>query len=71
MDKQNIIQHYVGYIEILIDEGEVITLDEALDYIKDMFRSDTSSKDLKANRFIGLDYLLEESKKRLIEIGLN
>lgn len=69
--KEQIIEHYAGYVEILIDEGEQFTLESALNYAMEMFKEDTNDwKDCKANRFIGKDNLQKGLKKRFIEIGL-
>lgn len=71
MNNNQIIEHYAGYIEILIAEGYQLTLKEALNYACGMFKEDTTKRrDCRANRFIGGEKLKQELKKRLIEIGL-
>lgn len=71
MTTEQIIEHYVGYVEIITSEGNKLTLNEAVNYAYEMFKEDTTTrKDCRANRFIGGEKLKQELKKRFIEIGL-
>lgn len=71
MKNNQIIDHYAGYIEILIMEGNKLTLQEAMNYAYEMFKEDTTKwKDCRANRFVGGEKLKQELKKRFIELGL-
>lgn len=71
MNNNQIIEHYAGYIEILITEGNNLTLEEAMNYAYEMFKEDTTKwKDCRANRFIGGTKLIQGLKERFIEIGL-
>lgn len=71
MKNKQIIEHYAGYVEIIISEGNKLTLEEAVNYAYEMFKEDTTRrKNCRANRFIGGEKLKHELKKRFIEIGL-
>lgn len=71
MKNNQIIDHYAGYIEILIMEGNKFTLQEAMNYAYEMFKEDTTQRrDCRANRFVGGEKLKQELKKRFIELGL-
>ena len=71
MNNNQIIEHYAGYIEILITEGNNLTLEEAMNYAYEMFKEDTTRwKDCRVNRFIGIEKLKQGLKERFIEIGL-
>lgn len=70
-EQEKIIEHYVGYVEILISEGENLTLEEAVDYAMNLFKEDTTKwKDCKANRFFGKENLKNAIKEKFIEMGL-
>lgn len=71
MTTNQIIEHYAGYVEILISEGTKFTLEEAINYALAMFKEDTSRwKELRSNRFIGLAKLKQELKKRFMEMNI-
>lgn len=71
MTTEQIIEHYAGYVEIIISEGYKLTLNEAVNYAYEMFKEDTTRwKNCRANRFMGGEKLKQELKKRFIEIGL-
>ena len=70
MTKEKIIEHYCGYVEIILSEGENISLEQAIEYSCDMFKEDTKRKDCRANRFIGLNQLKRAIRAKFIKIGL-
>lgn len=71
MTTEQIIEHYAGYVELIMAEGNKLTLEEAMHYAYEMFKEDTTRrKNCRANRFIGGTKLKQELKKRFIEIGL-
>lgn len=70
MTKEKIIEHYCGYVENMLLEGQNISLKEAIEYVCDMFKEDTKWKDCRANRFIGLNQLKHAVKEKFIKMGL-
>ena len=67
MTTEQIIEHYAGYVEIIISEGNKLTLEEAMNYAYEMFKEDTTRrKNCRANRFIRGTKLKQGLKKRFI-----
>ena len=70
-EKEKIIEHYAGYVDIILSEGENLTLEQAIEYACNMFKEDTTKwKDCRANRFIGLEKLKCAIREKIIEMGL-
>lgn len=70
MKKEEIVQNYVGYVEIILDEGGSFeNLNEAIDYAFDMYQSDTKKwLTTRHHRFISNKVLREELRKELSKI---
>lgn len=69
MTKEEIIQNYVGYVQILLDEGEKFdSVEEAVNYAFFMYQQDTKGMSDRNHRFVGNKFLKEELRKELSKL---
>lgn len=70
-NKEEIVSKYVGYVEIILSEGEQLTLDQAIQYADDMYKEDTTRwMRERSERFYNKKALFDDIKKELINLGL-
>lgn len=71
MTRFETIDKYVGYVEILIDEGQKLSLDQAMEYVEGLYKEDTTRwKTDRADRFHGKKNIMNGVKNKLIKLGL-
>lgn len=70
MNKEEIVQNYVGYVEIILEEGgNFESIDDAINYAFGMYQSDTKRRlTTRQHRFISNKILKEELRKELSKI---
>ena len=68
--QEKIIQNYVGYVQIILDEGSSFeSLEDAINYAFDMYQSDTKRwLTTRHHRFISNKILKEELRRELSKI---